>query len=1094
MNGNYHRILTKKISHNICHVKTNLLNLNDEKNHNFDNNKIQNKRFGKRYSQLIPNIDILNRESQLKILNLEKNSIENGLKAFIKKNKEKISKNDLSFMSEKENSENDEKLNNIHKNGIIKNNNNHIDFYSENNIKKFKIDNKEILKKQNIKKKINLLKKKNSHIQLKSKVYNEDFISNTIIDNSRKSLSTINNKGKFLLNESSIKPKRKTTQILHVSNEKKKSKKIKTFNENQKYNKTKASNLFKTNFPVKKIYPFPSKIIKKKFQLRQSDNCLKKRVKLPSLIRLKNKKDEFNFDELFFKIKNSEKLKLEKALKNSYVMNKDFKIYKNKEIFRTLQRTKIIYDSINDDEEEIDEDENEYLIFPKSYFKYYWDFFIFIIILFTLIFLPLQICFFINNCSCFFIDIIYLIDLILNFFMAYYDKEENLIVNHKKIILYYIFGWFIVDLVSFIPFNSLKYLNILSIDFYYICLLRLTKYFKIYNCSNFYYIKVLKKIFFFNKKVKSSIKNFSFNHKGVINLLKNIFRIIIILHILSCVWIYIQLINLETFIKINDIHKFEYFNLYLSSLYFNFVTIFTVGYGDILPSSLFERQYSLFLLIFSLIINSYAVSFLEKLVDLENSKNLKLMNKIEYLQKISVLYNVNYELYEKILNFLKYNSKFNAEEKEKFIEYLPTSLKNVLICTMYKEIIENFTFFKQHRDNNTEFKVRVLLSLRPIIAFKGEEIVKIGQFVDEIIFVRSGRISIFFYFNKITVRLLFLRKYEHFGESLVLQHKRSPVGLKINSNGVSELLLLRRNDFIKILSDYNENFKILLKKSEGNLLRIKKIIKMKKNQIKKILKEEKDYDKLSKKSYSSTLDVINENENENEKLINTFIKKKKEDITKKNNNINDNLTNDSLISLENEKKNNLGKNLNITLNMRHNSTNSSNLTNQNVFINLNSSGNNKAFDKLHQIKVTINNDGINNPENLIEKPLLAPRDKNKLNLNYKNINSDEKKNFSPNYIKKNDNNKKENEKKITISNTLNPYIKIDENNKKNKKKTIFILSEKDVNFLDIEKNVEKNLFTQIKETVDDVEENIKIEKRLNNIAKKYFNIKFEDDN
>ena len=77
---------------------------------------------------------------------------------------------------------------------------------------------------------------------------------------------------------------------------------------------------------------------------------------------------------------------------------------------------------------------------------------------------------------------------------------------------------------------------------------------------------------------------------------------------------------------------------------------------------------------------------------------------------------------------------------------------------------------------------------------------------------------------------------------------------------------------------------------------------------------------------------------------------------------------------------------------------------------------------------------------------------------------------------------------------MNPYIKIDENNKKNKKKTIFILSEKDVNFLDIEKNVEKNLFTQIKETVDDVEENIKIEKRLNNIAKKYFNIKFEDDN
>ena len=891
-----------------------------------------------------------------------------------------------------------------------------------------------------------------------------------------------------------IQPKRKTTHILNLSKEKKKNQKLKSIIiDNQKNIKKNTSIIFKTNFPVKKIYPFSSKIIKRKFQFKKSDNTLKKRIKLPSAIILKTKKDEFNFnEELILKLKNSEKLKLEKALKNSYVMNKDFKIYKNKEIFRILQKTKRIYDSINDDEEDIDEDENQYLIYPKSYFKYYWDFFIFIIILFTLIFLPLQICFLINNFSCFFIDIVYLIDLILNFFMAYYDKEENLIVNHKKIILYYIFGWFIVDLISFLPFNSLKYLNILPIDFYYICLLRLIKYFKIYNCSNFYYIKVLKKIFFFNKNVKSTIKNFSFNYKGIINLLKNIFRIIIILHILSCVWIYIEIINLERFIKINDIPKFQYFNLYLSSLYFNFVSIFTVGYGDILPSTPIERQYSILLLLFSLIINTYAVSFLENLVDLENSKSLKLRNKIQYLQKISVLYNVNYELYEKILNFLKYNSKFNAEEKAKFIDYLPTSLKNLLICTMYKEIIENFTFFKQHRDNNTEFKVRILLSLRPIIAFKGEEILKVGQFVDEIIFVRSGRILIFFYYNKMMIRLLFLRKYEHFGESLVLQHKRSPVGLKINSNCISELLLLRRDDFIKILSDYNENFKTLLKKSEGNILRIKKIIKKKKIQIKKILKEEMEYEKESKKSYSPTLDIINENENEI--AFNKFIEKKEQDINKNDNNINNNIKhNYKSIIIDNKKNTNLGKNLNITVNMRHNSTISENLPNQNVFINLNSNGNNNAFNKLHQIKVTINNDGINNSKNINEKPLLAPRDKNKLNLNYINNNTKKLK-VSPTFIHRNNTYKKENERKITISNSLIPYLKIDENNKKNKKKTISILNEPDVNFLDIEKNVEQNLFTQIKETVDDIEGNIKIDKRLNNIAKKYFNIKFEDEN
>jgi len=59
-------------------------------------------------------------------------------------------------------------------------------------------------------------------------------------------------------------------------------------------------------------------------------------------------------------------------------------------------------------------------------------------------------------------------------------------------------------------------------------------------------------------------------------------------------------------------------------------------------------------------------------------KNI-LFYKIECLKEISILYNLNYELSEKILNFLKCYSKFN-EEKKKFLDCLSTSLKNLLIC------------------------------------------------------------------------------------------------------------------------------------------------------------------------------------------------------------------------------------------------------------------------------------------------------------------------------------------------------------------------------------------------------------------------------
>ena len=920
-------------------------------------------------------------------------------------------------------------------------------------IEKFKINKEDIYKKYKLNKNLNLMKRKKSSNIFKSKSFKEDEKNKL-----KNKASLKNSKGKQIFNIISIKPKRKSTELEKIISIKKK-------------NKKKTRNSYINNFISHK--DFQRKSIINKSTVRRSipisDKILRIKIEPNSTNFYSNITSNFSSKkEVILKMKKSDEIKLEKTLKYSSIISSSNKVYyKNKEIFRRLQRSKIVYDSLSDDIEEVEDD--HFLIYPKSYFKYLWDFFIMIIIIFSIFIIPLNVCFQIKDSSSVFIDVIFGIDLFLNFFMVHYDLEENLITNHKKIIINYLTSWFLIDFISFIPFNSLNYFDMLSLDSNYLCLLRLVKYFKIYNCSNFYCTKIIQRKFCFNKKIKSFFKNFSFYHKRSINLLNNIFRIIIILHILSCVWIYFGLLDLgENWFLTLPTQTLDNKSLYLSSLYFNFVSIFTVGYGDILPVSFSERLYLIFLLVLSLAINTYAVSFLENLV--EGQQNLKLQSNIEFLQNIAVLYNIDYDLYEKILKFLKYHYKIKAEEKDKFIDNLPTSLKNLLICKMYKDIIDNFIFFKEHRENNIEFKVRILLSLRPIIAYKGEEILKVGEFLDEIIFVKSGRLSIFIVIQNINVRLLFMKKFEHFGESMVLNHQRSPVGLKVMNNRNCELLLLRRNDYINILSDYNENLKISIKKSEKNLIKLKKIIKKKKFEVKQLL----EYERENEKKNLSILKKIESQNIDN----NCFIRckeKSEKDIM--------NNSNSSSMSSNNQ------------------------LNSHKSNINLISNQNENDFNKFHAIKVTINSENNNYNE---DESLEAPRDYNKLNLNY--IPKNFTQNF--NYLSKN-----LTEKKILPKSTFTFNSNVEKTKDKIKKKKIqSLLSlplqrkksckninkslKKSISIIELEKEnifhkfegkFRERIAYKIKKDIENKGEKIKIENRIDDLAEKYFNLQLNNE-
>ena len=100
-----------------------------------------------------------------------------------------------------------------------------------------------------------------------------------------------------------------------------------------------------------------------------------------------------------------------------------------------------------------------------------------------------------------------------------------------------------------------------------------------------------------------------------------------------------------------------------------------------------------------------------------------------------------FKLYKNINKYLE--SRTNSQEKydvNSLIDTLPFTLKNTILFTMYKSVIKNFKFFK--KNDNSEFIAQVLTNFITVIPKKNEFLVYEGEMIEEIIFVKDGRISL----------------------------------------------------------------------------------------------------------------------------------------------------------------------------------------------------------------------------------------------------------------------------------------------------------------------------------------------------------------
>ena len=573
----------------------------------------------------------------------------------------------------------------------------------------------------------------------------------------------------------------------------------------------------------------------------------------------------------------------EKPINNNEIRDK------RQEKYRKLKHKKCLYDSIDD--EEYDDEVIGFYLAPNSLYIIMFDILMLLSSMFYFIFLPylLSINYFFykdNNIIYkyifFIIDIIYILDLINNFFRAFHTYDEHLIRSTRLIIIHYAKTWFLIDLIQAIPYYSIFYL------------LRGTKEFNDYAQSNqiifiVLIIKIMKvyKIFNDNSTISSFteiISKYEFiDDHG--NMVVTVLILICCLNLTTCLFIFLGSISYPNWmIKIN-IQDESFYSIYLIALYFVIVTITTVGYGDIAGDSVSEIIFQILLLIVGTISYSFIISFISNYIVKSNQKSMTYEKNIEILREIKFNNpNMKDSIYKEVLRTLYNEQLFERKDKHLLFDCLSYSLKNQLIIEMYKPIIMNFIFFKDVY--NSDFFIKVATSLKSLISNKGNILIQEGDFIKEIFFIKKGVVGLSFtidlynleemvkkYFtenekgkndrniltmisktrnsvfsyksnfnsfflnntikmdlnsekesNIIEKSIIDIRKNEHFGDALMLLNERSPLIARVKTR-TAELLILRKMEAIEIYSLYPNIWKKINKKSLYNMEQINQKIK-----------------------------------------------------------------------------------------------------------------------------------------------------------------------------------------------------------------------------------------------------------------------------
>jgi CRP-like cAMP-binding protein len=396
-----------------------------------------------------------------------------------------------------------------------------------------------------------------------------------------------------------------------------------------------------------------------------------------------------------------------------------------------------------------------------------WDLFMIFLLSYVSIVTPFEVAFLQTKIDFLFVinrivDIGFLLDMRLQFMLPLYIHSENLYVWDKSLVRNnYLTGWFIIDLVSIIPYDILALVGASGASSLKILrtvrLLRLVKLARVFKAA----------------KIFSKVQNYFEWTFTMTYLIQMAIICLVIIHWFACFWGMLPALaeNEATWITGTSLVHASIEELYVASLEYSLMAM-AAGFGDFSPHNSFERAINFFMMIIGSCVYGYALGEIcDKTSNLNPAQH-------EYQQQMDLLNNFMEEVklpskrhadFRAFFAFNKTNFK-NKFYVETLLDSMSPDLQGALADWQHSNWIKKIPFFNaKNPHERANFVTGIALDLQAAAFAPSEMVYTSGATSDAMYVIQQGLAA-----QAGNV----LSEGKFFGEDFVLHNSRRAFGVR----------------------------------------------------------------------------------------------------------------------------------------------------------------------------------------------------------------------------------------------------------------------------------------------------------------------------
>eukprot|EP00290_Baffinella_frigidus_P017043 CAMPEP_0180196618 /NCGR_PEP_ID=MMETSP0987-20121128/4205_1 /TAXON_ID=697907 /ORGANISM="non described non described, Strain CCMP2293" /LENGTH=701 /DNA_ID=CAMNT_0022151515 /DNA_START=132 /DNA_END=2234 /DNA_ORIENTATION=- len=389
------------------------------------------------------------------------------------------------------------------------------------------------------------------------------------------------------------------------------------------------------------------------------------------------------------------------------------------------------------------------LLLPDSYFRYAWDLLNLLCLGYTIFEIPYSMVFINSADPCEWsahavfnlaIDLFFLSDIACTLNTAILDEFGSTIVDRKVIIANYVSSWFVFDILSSFPIETV--LCIAGVDLGDNAgILRVLKAFRFLKLARLLKImRVLKK--WDALAGSTSVTNF-------VKLMQFVCLMVGMAHICACIFFGITQWDIcyvdptdsldqgvsvqchqepEGRVAVNWLSRYDPAlhaspgrpeSKYLASLYFTVATLSTVGYGDVTPTSDTERIYAVFLALLGAMVFALCIGSISSLANQGNHTESLLQTSNHAFSDFLTFNHIPRTLAAKAKRQHAHLTKLATHLVHPCMDELPRHTRNQIVWNSLGESVAQVPFFNSM---NLDARARMVELLRPV-RFKANDVI-----------------------------------------------------------------------------------------------------------------------------------------------------------------------------------------------------------------------------------------------------------------------------------------------------------------------------------------------------------------------------------